>query len=77
MVDELPTTPRKQWGARFYITIAAVVIAAVFILQNSQHVDVKFFFSTTNIPLIFALLLAAVLGFVIGLALPRFRHHDD
>ena len=33
----------------------------------------KFFFSTTNIPLIFALLLAALLGFVIGLALPRFR----
>jgi uncharacterized integral membrane protein len=76
VADELPTTPRKQRGARFYITIAAVVIAAVFILQNSQHVDVKFFFSTTNIPLIFALLLAAVLGFVIGLALPRFRNHD-
>ena len=76
MADELPTTTRKQRGTRFYVTIAAVVIAAVFILQNSQHVDVKFFFSTTNIPLIFALLLAAVLGFIIGLALPRFRQHD-
>jgi uncharacterized integral membrane protein len=38
---------------------------------------VKFFFSTTTIPLVFALLLAAVLGFIIGLALPRFRRHDD
>ena len=33
----------------------------------------KFFFSTTTIPLIFGLLLAAVLGFLIGLGLPRFR----
>jgi uncharacterized integral membrane protein len=74
--DELSPTPRKQRGARFYITIAAVVVAAIFILQNSQEVEVKFFFSTTHTPLIFALLLATVLGLVIGLALPRFRRHD-
>jgi uncharacterized integral membrane protein len=77
VADELPTTTRKQRGVRFYITVAAVIVAAIFILQNSQEVKVKFFFSTTTIPLIFALLLATVLGFIIGLALPRFRHHDD
>jgi uncharacterized integral membrane protein len=38
---------------------------------------VKFFFSTTNLPLVFALLIAALLGFVIGLALPRFRRPKD
>ena len=77
MADELPRTPaRKQRGARFWITIAVVVVTAIFILQNSQKVQVKFFFSTTTTPLIFALLLAAVLGFIIGLALPRFRRHD-
>ena len=54
----------------------AFVVAAIFILQNSQKVEVKFFFSTTTTPLIFALLLAAVLGFVVGLGLPRFRRHD-
>lgn len=77
MADELPRATRKQRGARFYITVAAIIVAAVFILQNSQKVEVKFFFSTTTIPLIFALLLATVLGFIIGLALPRFRRHDD
>jgi uncharacterized integral membrane protein len=77
VADELPTPARKQRGARFYITVVAVVLAAIFVLQNTQKVDVKFFFSTTNIPLVFALLLAAALGFVIGLALPRFRRHDD
>jgi uncharacterized integral membrane protein len=77
VADELSTTPRKQRGAMFYITVIAVVLVAIFVLQNTQKVDVEFFFSTTNIPLIFALLLAAVLGFVIGLALPRFRRRND
>lgn len=77
MPDELSTTRRKERGAGFYITIAAVVLAVIFILQNTQNVKVKFFFSSTNTPLIFALLLATALGFVIGLALPRFRRHDD
>ena len=67
----------KERGARFYVTVAAVVLAAIFILQNTQQVKVKFFFSTSTIPLIFALLLAAVLGFIIGLALPRFRRRGD
>jgi uncharacterized integral membrane protein len=77
MADELQTTAKKERGARFYITVIAIVLAAVFILQNTQKVDVKFFFSTTNTPLIFALLLAALLGFIIGLALPRFRRRDN
>lgn len=76
-MEGVPTTTRSHRGARFYVWIALIVIAAVFIIQNTQHVDVKFFFSTTNIPLIFALLLAALLGFVIGLALPRFRRPRD
>jgi uncharacterized integral membrane protein len=74
--DELQRPASHGRGARFYIWVAAIVVTGVFILQNSQKVDVKFLFSTTNIPLIFALLLAAVLGFIIGLALPRFRRHD-
>jgi uncharacterized integral membrane protein len=77
MADELQRTAKKERGARFYITVIAIVLAAIFILQNTQKVEVKFFFSTTNIPLIFALLLAALLGFIIGLALPRFRRPHD
>ena len=76
MNTDLPTA-KKERGARFYITIVAMVLAAIFILQNTQKVEVKFFFSTSNLPLIFALLLAAALGFVIGLALPRFRRPKE
>jgi uncharacterized integral membrane protein len=76
VADDLQPRSSHRRSARFYVWVAVIVITAVFILQNSQKVDVKFLFSTTNIPLIFALLLAAVLGFIIGLALPRFRKHD-
>ena len=72
MEPATPTGPR--W--RLYVAIAAVVLAAIFILQNSDETKVKFFFSTTTIPLIFALLLAFGLGLVAGLVLPRFRRHD-
>jgi uncharacterized integral membrane protein len=73
VADEPRIAGRNQRGARFYIVIALIVLAAIFILQNTQEVKVKFFFSTTTIPLIFGLLLAAALGFLIGLGLPRFR----
>lgn len=73
MADHQPDIAPRQRGARFYFTIALIVLAAIFILQNTQDVKVEFFFSTTTIPLIFALLLAALLGFLIGLALPRLR----
>jgi uncharacterized integral membrane protein len=77
VADHPPSAAPRQRGARFYFTIALIVLAAIFILQNSQQVKVKFFFSTTTIPLIFGLLLAALLGFLIGLALPRLRRHSN
>ncbi len=64
-------------GWRFWLGVGAVVIGAIFLIQNSQKVEVDFLFSSTDTPLIFALLIAGLLGFVIGLALPRFRRRDD
>ncbi len=76
MNDGLQPQRGHRRSARFYIWVAVIVVTAIFILQNTQKVKVEFFFSTTSLPLIFALLLAAVLGFIIGLALPRFRRRD-
>jgi uncharacterized integral membrane protein len=76
VADEMQPRAHRRRSTRFYVYVAVVVLTLIFIFQNSQEVKVKFFFSTTHIPLIFALLLAAVLGFIIGLALPRFRRHD-
>jgi uncharacterized integral membrane protein len=64
-------------SGRFWFTAVVIVIAAIFLLQNSQKVTVDFIFSSTETPLIFALLIAFVLGFIVGLALPRFRRPRD
>ena len=55
----------------------AVLVALIFILQNSQKVKVKFLFIDTTTPLIFALLIAAILGAVIGYVGPLVRRHRD
>lgn len=69
-----PTSGGGGQSWRLWVSIGAIILAAIFILQNSQEVKVDFLFTTFTAPLIFALLLAALLGFVIGLALPRFRN---
>jgi uncharacterized integral membrane protein len=60
-------------GPRFWLGVTAILIGAIFLIQNAQKVKVDFLFASTDTPLIFALLIAGLLGFAIGLALPRFR----
>ena len=77
-MNEIPTqADRGARGLRLYGAIAVVIVAAIFIIQNSQEVKVDFIFTTTETPLVFALLFAMLLGFIIGLALPRFRRPRD
>jgi uncharacterized integral membrane protein len=66
--------PRKEGrGLRFWLLVAAAVLFAIFVLQNSQDVEVSFLFTTTDTPLFLALLIAGGLGAVIGWAAPRVR----
>jgi uncharacterized integral membrane protein len=73
--------PRKEGrGWRFWLLVAAGVLLAIFVIQNSQDVKVEFLFTTTDTPLFLALLLAGGLGAVIGWAAPRIRrggHRDE
>jgi uncharacterized integral membrane protein len=65
----------KAWGLGIL-----VVLAIIFIAQNSQSVKVKFLFVDTTAPLIFALAIATLLGMVIGYVGPlvrRRRRGDD
>jgi uncharacterized integral membrane protein len=75
-MEGTPATTASGSRWRLWVAIAAVILAAIFILQNSKETKVEFFFATTEIPLIFALLLAFGLGLITGLVLPRFRRHD-
>jgi uncharacterized integral membrane protein len=72
--DEIEGLPRKEGrGWRLYVLGAAVVVFLVFALQNSQKVEVDFLFTSTETPLIFALLIAGALGALIGWAWPHVR----
>ncbi len=66
-----PQAKKGSW--RPWALGAAVLVAVIFIAQNSQEVKVKFLFVDTTTPLIFALLMAAVLGAVIGYVGPLVR----
>ena len=69
--DLQPRAKQRNW--RTWALGAAVVLALIFILQNSQTVKVKFLFIDTTTPLIFALLIAAILGAIIGYVGPLVR----
>jgi lipopolysaccharide assembly protein A len=63
--------PDRSW--RFYAAIAIAVVALIFILQNSQDVEVDFIFATANTPLFFILVITFALGFLAGWLLPHVR----
>jgi uncharacterized integral membrane protein len=72
-------TQRREEGTnwRRWALLAALVVLIVFVIQNSQEVSVDFLFTTTETPLIFALLIAGVLGALIGWLAPRVRGRRD
>lgn len=53
----------------------AVLLLAIIVIQNSQEVDVDILFINTSAPLIVLLLIAAVLGAIIGYVAPVVRRH--
>jgi uncharacterized integral membrane protein len=68
-----PQPQPRQSNWRNWALGIAVLLAIIFIAQNSQKVKVKFLFVDTTTPLIFALLIAAILGAVIGYVGPLVR----
>ncbi len=58
---------------RLYGAGIAAVLALILIVQNSQKVEFNFFFASADTPLFFGLLIAFVLGALVGWLLPRVR----
>jgi len=68
MADPPNSRKPRHWGL-----IIGGVVLVLFMALNSQSVTVHFVFTTAQMPLIFALLIAALLGALIGWAVPRLR----
>jgi uncharacterized integral membrane protein len=62
----------KQWAAGI-----ALALLLLFVLLNTQEVEVDFLVATATVPLIFALLLAGLLGALFGWLVPRVRRGGD
>ena len=62
---------REGIGAKHVLLIASALLLIVFFVVNSQKVEVHLLFATVDLPLIVALLIAALLGALVGWATPR------
>jgi uncharacterized integral membrane protein len=60
-----------------WLLIACGVILVLFFVLNFQKVQVHLLVATVEMPLIIALLIAAILGLVLGWAVPRLRRSPD
>jgi uncharacterized integral membrane protein len=71
-----PSQPEKG-GTRRWLLIGGGVLLFLILVLNSQSVEVNFIFATAQMPLFFALAVAAALGALVGWAAPRLRRHRD
>ena len=64
-------------GVRFWLLVVLIVLGVVFIAVNFQKVTIDFIVAEAQAPLVVALLITGLLGFVIGLIFPRIRRSDN
>jgi uncharacterized integral membrane protein len=66
--------PRSEGrGARFWFIVVLAALGVLFAAVNFQKVSIDFIVGEAHAPLVVALLISGGIGFVVGLALPRFR----
>jgi uncharacterized integral membrane protein len=67
-----PSQPRSRWTtARHVINAIVVLLLIIFIVDNYNDVRVHFVVTTVTIKLAWALVIAAVLGLIVGWLLHR------
>jgi uncharacterized integral membrane protein len=70
--------PKSETNWRAWGLGVLILLVLIFIAQNSQTVKIKFLFFDASMPLIFGLLIAVILGVLIGYIGPIVRrHHRD
>jgi uncharacterized integral membrane protein len=68
-------TGQKRGRVRLVLIIIAAVYAVLFIAFNTHRAKIDFVFASTKISLIFLVLLALAVGFVLGYLMSQLRRH--
>lgn len=80
MMDEHDRTGPDRDSSRtvkWVVLLVVAIVALVFILKNDGSVDLDYIFGTVDIPLIWGLLAALLLGFIAGWLTSSFRRGRD
>ena len=66
---------QEQWQPRLYVRLVLLILLAAyaiaFILENRKSVPLHFVFATANVSLVWLILLALGVGFVVGVLLSQ------
>jgi uncharacterized integral membrane protein len=69
--------PRSEGrGPKFWLILALIALGVLFVAVNFQKVTIDFIVGEARAPLMVALLISGLIGFLVGLVLPRFRDRD-
>ena len=68
-----PQKPKKRSNAKLVVAVLAAVLAIVFVIVNTNQVEINFIFFKVTAPLLIALIVAMLLGFIVGLIFPKLR----
>ncbi len=72
---EKPVAKTEEIRWKRWVLGIAFAVLLLFMALNSQQVNVNLIVGSAQMPLIFALLIAAALGALVGWAAPRLRAH--
>ncbi|MFM9044004.1 MAG: LapA family protein [bacterium] len=65
--------PKKRGNAKLVVAAVAAVLAIVFVIINTNQVEINFLFFKLTAPLLVALIVSMLLGFIVGLIFPKLR----
>ena len=65
--------PKKRSNAKLIVAAIAAVLAILFVIVNTNQVKINFIFFKVTAPLLVALMVAMLLGFIVGLIFPKLR----
>ena len=72
-MEASPQKPKKRSNAKLVVAVLAAVLAIVFVIVNTNQVEINFIFFKVTAPLLIALIVAMLLGFIVGLIFPKLR----